>query len=514
MNVQELISRLKREGFSRNSQEKLLKKKKNATPFNENRLGQYLLKEAIVTPMELGKAIESVFQEWQPTIISVPDNISGVYQLWQKPHTFVFQHLSEDRVYLSNVRSWEEKLIKPKNLVNALQRYEPDNQDIKDQVNERTIDCIHMYNPLELEKLFEDRYGQNTRTIFNTYTPPKHYFNQSNLEATIGPSIKKLLDHLFKGSEKDISYCIDWLATALKTRNICFLTLAGEQGIGKGVFCDLISSTFGEDNFIGGRQKDLGGSFNSHLANKQIINFNEINLGDDETMDTMKLFSETRLQIEGKGKDAVWQENFCNCIISTNRLDNLKINFHDRRFSVLQLTDLKLEFCEGIGAIDVFKSKLEKESGNFWKYLMEHDVKRSMGQRYFDPLTLNKIVYESAPNYEQILVNYIAAELVGHKVMVSEIRDSLSQEVNPAPGIVKTIDVLRKWKEIFNVGGGNSRDTIVEVLKSFNGESFNEEVKVIKEKEVKEVEEDEPITEYNQDAILQRYGVGTKQEKE
>ena len=512
--VIKIIEQLKRDKFRRPSEGEFLKKKNSSKRFDGNELSQYLLKNNMVKFDQVGEIIKKIWLEFKPAAFSMPENISNSYRIFGSDSSFLFDHYSEDKMYLADIESWECILMKPRTLKQTVRRYMEDSskEDVESLINSKTIDCHHNYNPFRLEKLYEDKDGNTTKTYFNLYQPPSHFFNQDNLSPIIGETIKDFLKHLFDGSEKDVEYCLDWLANAIRNRNICFLTLAGEQGIGKGVLCDLIQSVFGESNYIGGRQKDLAGSFNSHLASKQVINFNEIDLSDQQNMDTLKLFSEGRLQVEGKGRDAIWQENHCNCIISTNRLEKLKIDSQDRRFSVLKLTELNLldnhELMKKYGGIMKFRQSLDSEAGNFWLYLKERKIRANMGKPWRDEARLNKIVFESASEWEQLILDPIASQYLGETTTIGEFKDLLHNEHDKKTGIGKICDAVRRWRNCFQVGHGTSAETTVEVMKSFNGEFFKEpkDKKIKKEKpvEIEEIETQKDVIideEFNKNLI-------------
>ena len=284
------------------------------------------------------------------------------------------------------------------------------------------------------------------------------------------------MKHLFPKQETR-QYVLDYLAQATKGKNITFLTMAGEQGVGKGIFMSLIQKAFGDQNFIGGRQKDLEGGFNWHLTNKQFINFNEINLNSKDHMDTIKQFSEDYIQMEGKGKDALWGEIHCSCIITTNRLEDLAIDDRDRRFSVVNMTDIDVKDNEEL--MDKYKNpgnlkaELEEEAANFWLYLKQRDLSKfSVGTKYTDMERMKRILFKSSPDWFKTLLGFYNIEKLNHMCSLYDLKQALIEEHGVdfrGIGIHNILEKLRQWKDYFEVGGGSNRDTHIRIIGWYDG---------------------------------------------
>jgi hypothetical protein len=95
------------------------------------------------------------------------------------------------------------------------------------------------------------------------------------------------------------------------------------------------------------------GKFNSQIMNKRLVYCDEISIRNKEDEDKLKLVVNDFIEVERKGIDAEEISNYANFYISSNNLDAIKLSGDDRRFSIINLTDIKL--------IEIFNDKEIKE---------------------------------------------------------------------------------------------------------------------------------------------------------
>jgi len=149
------------------------------------------------------------------------------------------------------------------------------------------------------------------------------------------------------GNSNHYTYVRKWLAHLIQRPEVVAtaLVLRGKQGTGKGSFVHPIGKLFGTHYAPLSSLDQILGRFNAHLKNSVLIYADEaIWGGSKKEVGALKsLITEPKMFIEGKGKDGYWIDNFKHLIVSSNELWAVHLDPDDRRFFVLDVSDLHKE---------------------------------------------------------------------------------------------------------------------------------------------------------------------------
>lgn len=291
--------------------------------------------------------------------------------------------------------------------------------------------------------------------LFNLYQPPQwkqdSYFKHIELPPAPSalPSLyERYFTHLTAGDSGSMEYLLDWLANAIRGRNFTILTAIGEPGIGKGVLGEIMSGLVGYDNFARVRDTVFKKQFNAPLRNKQIVYVDEVAITSNEEADRIKDVVNDRLEIERKGKDAEEVNNHASFYLTSNRMDAIKIESSDRRFSIIQLTDTPL--LRVFPKPDV--SALTK-AGNIQElalYLSSRTITNDLmkpfrSERFADVLEAGLSEWEL-----YLAESFFPAKEVGSEIPMTVISDDLKASfpyMKRAPGRHKLEGFARKYPE-------------------------------------------------------------------
>ncbi len=157
------------------------------------------------------------------------------------------------------------------------------------------------------------------------------------------------------GKDEHYQYVRKWLAHLIqKPWDIgSALVLRGKQGTGKGIFVETIGRLLGPHYAPLASLDRVLGRFNSHLKHAILIFADEaIWGGNKKEVGALKaLITEPKLFIEGKGKDGYWIDNYKHLIVSSNEDWVVHLDPDDRRFFVLDVSDIHKEDQVYFGAI-------------------------------------------------------------------------------------------------------------------------------------------------------------------
>lgn len=207
------------------------------------------------------------------------------------------------------------------------------------------------FNPYRPEQIFnqETGYGQEC-THINTYKKPEWQLSRELTAEEkeelchLPPIIDEFFKHLFP-SDKCREFIFDWLHHALTLRCETYLVLNGAKGIGKNILSETIcKALLGKDNHKLAQPGALESNFNSILTASRMIVFDEFKIDDDDKINRLKRYINSEQMIERKGVDVGKTTTTYNSfIICSNSLHDIRIAWDDRRFSVADMTQIKLE---------------------------------------------------------------------------------------------------------------------------------------------------------------------------
>jgi hypothetical protein len=221
-------------------------------------------------------------------------------------------------------------------------------EDYGDYSRNRIVLAKFDYNPSK-PSVFEDA---DARNVFNTHVSPawvERFLETVGEipERSVLPGIMEdFFRHFTGGCDDSFEYLLDWIATAIQNRNRTILTAIGEQGTGKGLTAQILKQLVGESNFVNTRDEVLKAKFNGQLKNKRLVNIDEVAIKTNEHHDRLKDLVNDFIEIERKGENAVTVRNFASYYISSNRQSAVRPEAGDRRFSIIQVTDKKIQETE------------------------------------------------------------------------------------------------------------------------------------------------------------------------
>lgn len=298
--------------------------------------------------------------------------------------------------------------------------------------------------------------------VYNQYIPPKwqhkeFYFGEAAQKQPESlPEIYNLFfNHLVAEHAESKEYILDWLATALKDRNYTILTALGEEGIGKGVLGLIMSALFGEANFVKVRDEIFKTKFNGQLANKALVYIDEVALKSAEDHNRLKDVVNDKIEVERKGKDAIYIENSASYYLSANDLDAIKPSAGDRRFSIIQLTEEKLSHTPLIRRIEEMTSI--DNIAQLAAYLRARAVERDMLKPFVSART-EDVKEAGLADWEAYVVFDWTVSNVGKTVDVRELQAAITAQFGAfraPPGRRRIESLCKKYPAYLRMTNNN-----------------------------------------------------------
>lgn len=354
--------------------------------------------------------------------------------------------------------------------------------------------AIKAYRPdVECFKFFDPIKGVVT---LNEYRPPSYLDNEfwvenaANYENIANKKLEKsynppetwnklipkiyldFFNHLCSNNKESLEYLIDWMAVAVDPtmRNLTTLVLIANQGVGKGVFFEsVLQQLFGEHNSVQLRGQDaLESRFNQSFANKRIIFLDEVQLKETKAMNRFKMFANDTMEIEQKGKDPVYIKNWANTIIAANDLDAIKLEQDDRRFSILQVTNNRLEeFCaqhDQYKTVQELRANLENLNNikDLYNFLISHKPERVMSYAFSNSTRVDEIKDAGLAEWERASLELCDSLYREGKrtILISDFKDKV-REINRhvfPPGRGRYTKLFKKHPHVGRVHQ-DSKDT-------------------------------------------------------
>jgi len=149
------------------------------------------------------------------------------------------------------------------------------------------------------------------------------------------------------GDEKAYDFVRKWCAYVFQHPDEVHtaLVICGSQGVGKNSFVEPLGVLLGSHYVLLSNISELISNFNFHLKNAVLIHANEAFWGGNKKdIGTLKsMITEKTCLIEGKGKDRIMVRNYKHVIMSSNENWPVHLDPDDRRFYVLQVSELHKE---------------------------------------------------------------------------------------------------------------------------------------------------------------------------
>lgn len=296
-------------------------------------------------------------------------------------------------------------------------------------LEEKAIYANFIYQPYKNHILFKQ---PNGFTGYNMYTPPSWFIKEFYSGETPEPCheipkvMNSFLDHLTDNDTESKEYLLDWLHVSLTSRNYTMLTAIGEQGIGKGILGEVMRKLMGDSNFVQTRDEIFKKSFNSQLQAKRLVYVDELALNRKEYHDRLKHMVNDTLEVEAKGKDSIYIQNYASFYLSSNHLDAIKLQPGDRRFSIIQLTDEKI--LTKFTRTDIEHGILnDKTIEKFGRFLLHRKVERDM-RIPFHSERFNEVLDAGLANWQRYILEQLYPQTKGKSLELKELKTKLQLE--------------------------------------------------------------------------------------
>lgn len=344
----------------------------------------------------------------------------------------------------------------------------------KFRIKDKIYTASMMYRPDKPKILFKQ---ENGPWVFNTYKPPfwysEEFYSYGKIKTPVVEKIPELyhkfLNHLVGGNLDSYNYVLDWLATAVQSRNHCMLCTIGAKGIGKGVLGTIMRNVVGDSNFSLTTNRIVKSTFNSQIKDKKIVYCDELTISNTNEEDQLKLLINDQIEIEQKGIDAKVCKNFANIYLSSNNLDAIQISGDNRRFSIVDLTDVKLMNVMTKDEIDTVCEDKNLVS-EFASYLKYRKVDPDRMLKVFESSRTDEVRLNGLKDWEYWLLFEYSANLESRKVLLKELTQRVIDKYgNIKPGYTAMRKLQNKYPEMLKITQPrdpktNTRSYMVEFL--------------------------------------------------
>lgn len=324
----------------------------------------------------------------------------------------------------------------------------------------KPMPCVIEFNPYRPEQMYAGEYLGQECTHINTYSKPQWQFakklsaEEAQKYSTLSPVIDDFFNHLFPDPTcKEFVY--DWLHFALSSRCETYLVMNGAKGVGKNVLSNIIcASLVGKDNHKIAHKGALD-QFNGILSECRMIVFDEFKIVDDEAINALKRYANADQMIERKGIDVGKTEKTYNSyIICNNALTDMKIEWDDRRFSVVDLTSVKLEEAWSADKIKYFLDAMndpeseEIRGFGYWLLYRKPTVMKTAFS-VWKSHHFYRLCYTSMPEWAKMIIDEITTGNPKAYYDEAELKMMLKERTNGMnrfPQRTKVEDFLKNYK--------------------------------------------------------------------
>ena len=349
-------------------------------------------------------------------------------------------------IYLHDPFCAEIKTIEYNNLKYLFDRITINKLDIRP--------CEFTYDPFKRERVYENG---DLITYFNTYEPPKwmldeygQYLKYVEKVDTIPKRYEKFFKHLTDDKKSEYDYILSWLANAIQNRNFCVLSAIGAPGIGKGVLGEIMVGLVGSSNFCKTDNRLIRKDFNSQFKNKRLVFCDEINIKKTDHMNKFKDLINQRIEIEGKGENAVNSENFASIYIASNNMDSLFVPENDRRFSIIELTSKRLDII--FNSQEIYELISEKNVNELAAYLYYLEIDQDEMLKVHRSSRTEEIRRSSLSDAQEWFIEDYAVDKAGQEVEISIVQEAFREREFKALSRRELEKLQERFSSVFNVG--------------------------------------------------------------
>ena len=312
--------------------------------------------------------------------------------------------------------------------------------------------CEFVYDPFKRERVYE---GDDLISYFNNYEPPTwmvdEYGQYKEVERVdkMPELFHRFFIHLSNGKESEYNYMVKWLANSIQDRNFCVLTAIGAPGIGKGVLGNIMLGLVGLSNFTKTDNKLISKDFNAQIRNKRLVFCDEINIKKTNHMNKFKDLVNDNIEIEGKGKDAKLDDNYASIYVASNNLDSLYIPENDRRFSVIELTNNRLDSNFTVEEIEQLNEL--KNIEELAKYLYHYEVDKDEMLKVHRSQRLEDIKLSTLTDAQEWFLEDYAVEKKGQVIDVTIVQEAFREKEFKALSRVELEKLSERFSKVFKV---------------------------------------------------------------
>jgi hypothetical protein len=319
------------------------------------------------------------------------------------------------------------------------------------------IRAVIKFNPYRPEQIYvgDSDYGKEC-THINTFKRPEWQLpreltvEERKTYCKLPSIIDRFMSHLFP-DDNCRNFVYDWLHYALTKRCETYLVLNGAKGIGKGIFTDhLCKALIGKKNHLIAPPGGLDSQFNAMLKDKRMIVFDEFRIDEEDKINKLKRYINKEQTIEHKGQDiADTIETFNSFIISSNGLADMRISWDDRRFSVADIAETKLDEVWSKSDIQELIEELEDGSESMQQFGYWLLYRRAADNEFavYKGNHFYKLCYSSLPEWSRVIIDEVFSAQTD-SIDDAELRLAY-KNANPMgkfPQAHKVADFLRNYK--------------------------------------------------------------------
>lgn len=284
------------------------------------------------------------------------------------------------------------------------------------------------YDPYSVEAYKEIEERGSIVPVYNTFKPPMHLVERDK-DAKLDDRFIEFLETFFESTCKDYAY--NWIYHSTFKKMETYLVLVGAGGTGKNLLAEAIKQLHGVGNFTKAPPSALDSKFNGHLKDCTMVYYDECKFSSDRNgtvkKNRLKEWSNGYVPIEIKGVDAVNEDIYCSAIIATNNDSDVHMEQLDRKFSVMEITDERLENRLGVETTQfLWRYILEDNFADAWLNWLESKIDSDFNiyKEYKGP-KFNNLVISSLSTWQQSLIfDYVLSGLK-ERYSFSEIKDDV-----------------------------------------------------------------------------------------
>tara|TARA_R100001224_G_C3923965_1_gene116317 strand:- start:8 stop:571 length:564 start_codon:yes stop_codon:yes gene_type:complete len=166
-------------------------------------------------------------------------------------------------------------------------------------------------------------------------------------------------------------------------------------------------------------------------------------------MNKFKDLVNDKVEIESKGKDAKLNTNYASIYIASNNLDSLYIPENDRRFSVIDLTNNRLDSNFTVKEIEELNDI--KNIEEFAKYLYHYEVDKAEMLKVHRSQRFEDIKLATLSDAQEWFLEDYAIEKRGNEIDLSIVQDAFREKEFKALSRNQMQKLQERFSTIFKI---------------------------------------------------------------